>query len=332
MANTASSLVLRLNALLTQLRIPIAMEFPTDLTPSLLLAILESILGARIPIEKDYRRRLTTQPRDFDAKVHCMKIFLGVLESDVLKVDVNLDKIDPRKLARGDWDEVVYVGDLLCQIGELLGLLPPRKAGAASTSTSPNTSGRRSRRATASGSSVPSTSMDNRSAASDPGPQRSYSRSAPPPSSGAARRTGIRRCIHALDTPDLLSTRPRLFEPILPAEFTTCHCPAADIPHLAPLTQPTSPGAAAASTSPVRRSGYIHAVDEDEELHSFESARSTAVGDDDASRFSFEHVSSYLSGLDIDADAEPWSHTRTLQLKRERARLLSELAKFSAPS
>ncbi|KAI5896973.1 uncharacterized protein SCHCODRAFT_02616348 [Schizophyllum commune H4-8] len=337
MANNAASLVHRLNALLVKLQIPINVEFPTDLTPSLLLAILESILSARIPIEPDLRRRLTTQ-RDFDAKVRCMKLFLGVLESDVLKVDVNLDKVDPRKLARGDWDEVVYVGELLCQIGELLGLLPQGAkrglpmAPASSTSNTP-TSARRTRRATVNTSALASTSMNDRSASSDPGPQRSFaSLTSPIPGTSRERRT--RRCIHALQTPELLSTRKHLFDTSALAadDFTTCNCPAADIPHLAPSkrSKSTSPRSTAVATAPVRRNGYIQSVDEEEELHSFESARSTTIGDEDTSRFSFEHVSSILANLDLE-EAEPWSHARTLQLKRERARLLSELAKYETP-
>ncbi|KAL1705196.1 hypothetical protein EV121DRAFT_258714 [Schizophyllum commune] len=338
MANNASSLVHRLNALLAKLQIPINVEFPTDLTPSLLLAILESILSARIPIDPDLRRRLTTQ-RDFDAKVRCMKLFLGVLESDVLKVDVNLDKVDPRKLARGDWDEVVYVGELLCQIGELLGLLPQgAKRGLPVAPTFSNsgtpTSARRARRATVNTSAPASTSV-NRSASSDPGPQRSFaSLTSPIPGTSRERRT--RRCIHDLQTPELLSTRKHLVDTFASAaeDFTTCNCPAAGIPHLAPSkrSKSISPRATGAATAPVRRNGYIQSVDEEEELHSFESARSTTIGDEDedTSRFSFEHISSILANLDLEG-AEPWSHARTLQLKRERARLLSELAKYETP-
>ncbi|CAL1712676.1 unnamed protein product [Somion occarium] len=53
-----------------------------------------------------------------------MKIFLGVLEHDVIGEDVGLSDVDPRKLAVGEWDEVVFVGELLCWLGKKNGILP----------------------------------------------------------------------------------------------------------------------------------------------------------------------------------------------------------------
>lgn len=114
------TLVSRLNILLAELQLTITLQTPYDLIPSLLLAILESILGVRLPISTDARE--SRSPSD---KVQAMKIFLGVLEYDVLQMDVGLSDVDPRKLAVGEWDEVIFVGELLCWLGKQRGLLPP---------------------------------------------------------------------------------------------------------------------------------------------------------------------------------------------------------------
>jgi hypothetical protein len=55
-----------------------------------------------------------------------MKIFLGVLETDVLNEDIGLSDIDPRRLAAGEWEEVVFIAKLLCWLGKQMGL-PPSK-------------------------------------------------------------------------------------------------------------------------------------------------------------------------------------------------------------
>jgi hypothetical protein len=48
-------------------------------------------------------------------------VFLGVLGNDVLKID--LSNVDPRRLARGEWEEVVYVGILLVRVAKGVGML-----------------------------------------------------------------------------------------------------------------------------------------------------------------------------------------------------------------
>ncbi|THH28225.1 hypothetical protein EUX98_g5972 [Antrodiella citrinella] len=112
-------LVGTLNDLLVNLGIPIPIDTPLDLTPSLLLAVLETILQSRLPISPAVRKS-----RDLQSKVQAMKIFLGVLESDVLGEDVGLSDVDPRKLAEGEWDEVVFVGELLCWLGKKHEIIP----------------------------------------------------------------------------------------------------------------------------------------------------------------------------------------------------------------
>lgn len=115
-------LVQQLNDLLHILNInlSIPIESPTDLTPSLLMAILESLLGTRIPLDEYAVTASQAELVESINKVQNMKIFLGVLEHDILGMDVGLSDIDPRRLARGEWDDVVYVAEILCWIGEQL--------------------------------------------------------------------------------------------------------------------------------------------------------------------------------------------------------------------
>jgi hypothetical protein len=113
---STSALVSSLNDLLMSLDIPIRLTSPLDLTPTLLLAILESTLESRLPLLPSVREARTPQ-----TKVEAIKVFLGVLANDVLGVD--LSRVDPRKLARGEWDECVYVGGLLVHVAKKEGLM-----------------------------------------------------------------------------------------------------------------------------------------------------------------------------------------------------------------
>ncbi|KIY52007.1 hypothetical protein FISHEDRAFT_70242 [Fistulina hepatica ATCC 64428] len=124
-ASTAqsASLVRRMNALLEQIHIPLSIISPTELTPSLLFATLESVLRMRIPIPASTRKDLFSPQGSQKTKFQCMKLFLGVLETDVLKMDVGLDGVDPFRLVRGELDECVYIGELLCWVGETIDLL-----------------------------------------------------------------------------------------------------------------------------------------------------------------------------------------------------------------
>ena len=113
------ALTTALNVLLKGLRLPFVLESPFDLTPWMLLATLECIIESRLPLPKEIRESRT----DFD-KVEAMKIFLGVLETDIIKMDVGLSDVDPRALARGEERETVFVGELLCWLGQKSGILP----------------------------------------------------------------------------------------------------------------------------------------------------------------------------------------------------------------
>lgn len=113
------TLTTTLNALLKGLRLCFVLGSPSDLTPSMLLAILECILEFRLPLSREIRESKS----HFD-KVEAMKIFLGVLETDIVKMDVGLGDVDPRALARGEEPETVFVGELLCWLGQKSGILP----------------------------------------------------------------------------------------------------------------------------------------------------------------------------------------------------------------
>lgn len=120
-AEHISLLVDQLNGLLQILNInlSIPIESPMDLTPSLLIAILESLLGTRLPFDGSAVTSPQRKTKDMK-KVQDMKIFLGVLEHDILGMDVGLSDVDPRRLAKGEWDDVVHVAEILCWIGAQL--------------------------------------------------------------------------------------------------------------------------------------------------------------------------------------------------------------------
>jgi len=110
-----AKLVQDFNHLLSKLLLPLTIESPYDLTPSLLLAVLESVLRDRLPISA-----ATRESKTIVAKVAAMKIFLGVLEGDILKEDIGLSEMDPRRLAAGELEEVLFVGNVLCSLGHNL--------------------------------------------------------------------------------------------------------------------------------------------------------------------------------------------------------------------
>jgi len=113
------ALTATLNALLKGLKLPFLLESPSDLTPWMLLAILECMLECRLPLSKEIRESRS----DLD-KVEAMKIFLGVLETDIIQMDVGLSDVDPRALARGEEREAVFIGEVLCWLGQKSGILP----------------------------------------------------------------------------------------------------------------------------------------------------------------------------------------------------------------
>lgn len=273
-------LVSQLNALLTSLDIPIPLQSPTDLTPSLLLAILESLLSARIPISPALRRALSPSPsqrhspRDrMSAKIQTMKIFLGVLETDVLQMDVGLSDVDPKRLGNGEWDEVVFVGELLCWVGRRIGLLDeeskvkPAPRGSErkrskgvlrdyspSTATVTTETRMTSNHSDLSMCSFnPYGNIENESTTSVQDISHLLSDATIILPESPSHRALRPRCIHEVPSP-LLSPNPDATFP----SSSYCDC----------SNSPPTP------VPPVRYSGYISPVDEDTEIESFEASRS----------------------------------------------------------
>jgi hypothetical protein len=104
-------LVNALNALINSLSISsrITLESPCDLTPSLMLLLLSSILQTPLPIHSDSH-----------SQTQMCKVFLGILGDDILKVD--LGGVDPKRLASGEMEECVFVGKVLVEIARELGV------------------------------------------------------------------------------------------------------------------------------------------------------------------------------------------------------------------
>ncbi|KAI0647802.1 hypothetical protein C8Q79DRAFT_906611 [Trametes meyenii] len=351
-------LVDSLNDLLDKLgmKLPFALDTPFDLTPSLLLGILESILETRLPISATIR-----SSRDFASRVQAMKIFLGVLESDVLGgMDVGLSDVDPRRLAAGEEEEVVFVGELLRWLGRQRGILPPG-AGPSGKDDSPPTLPARARRRAASPSShstvtsgvqsnlsmMPTTLAETdttvMSVASEPLaplthaelpslPQlspsghdnaRSYGDSAKPPP----------RCIHEVEELSFLDGEADVS---VSDSTSVCHCACSDAEDDLPVT-PTTP-------LPVRRSGRIHRADEKSEVDFYHSRRVPKSAPATISRRAHTYAGLSASSSARTPEHPTGSATRrivtphnaptqyTLALLNERARLLDELATLKAAS
>ncbi|KAH8998437.1 hypothetical protein EDB92DRAFT_1932894 [Lactarius akahatsu] len=220
--DSSSPLVDPLNTLLDLLDLPFVLDTPLDLTPSLLLAILESLLQSRLPISTSIR-----ESRSDVAKVQAMKIFLGVLETDVLNEDVGLSDIDPRRLAAGEWEEVVFIAELLCWLGKQMGLLPTKNTSSSKPPERPlSTAGENtgpiletshlappSARSTASNSIVSGYSFNKEYEESDTTVQSANSevteapqpRSERPDPDHRHRHRPLPQCIHEIEDPSFLA-------------------------------------------------------------------------------------------------------------------------------
>ncbi|KAK0487872.1 hypothetical protein IW261DRAFT_1558915 [Armillaria novae-zelandiae] len=274
-------LVSELNELLTALRIPIPIQSPTDLTPSLLLAILECFLSSRLPLSPRLRHaavsKCLTRPTEaLNARVQCMKIFLGVLETDILKNDdLGLSGVDPRKLAAGEYAEVTLVAEALCWVGRQGGLVRAERD-VHSPSEMTATTCISSLFQTGASVAESNTSISNMTATPE------FSPRTPP------------RCIHEVPSPLALSL------PLFNEEKAW----------------------GTSMRVPVGHTGTLGLVDDDWEVESFNSSGTHW------SRQS--HSSSDQSALyDSDYGNE---HLRTVSLLKERARLLSEIARAQRKS
>ncbi|GLB34267.1 hypothetical protein LshimejAT787_0111510 [Lyophyllum shimeji] len=303
------ALVRQLNTLLDALHIPISLESPTELTPSLLIAILESLLSMRLPKED----RLQTREA---INLQNTKLFLGILETDVLQVDVGLSNLDPRRLANGELEECVYIAELLCWIGRRLGHIvaedpfelddepPSRALNTGSYSPSTSTTATRNTFTTSTFSTTHRRSDSNTSVESFR-PSTPIRKSTPQHRSPPFRSKP--RCIHEVPTPSVI------LSPNLDSSFAAApslrDCPDSPAP-------PSSPN--------VRYTGYISPVDEELELLSFEHSRSMS------SRKIRDDSNSDQAELSYSLQALRESRARTLALYQERARLLEELARLES--
>ncbi|TBU27150.1 hypothetical protein BD311DRAFT_760887 [Dichomitus squalens] len=360
-----SELVDNLNELLERLSIPLpfVLETPSDLTPGLLLGIMESIMQTRLPISSAVRAS-----HDFTNKVQAMKIFLGVLENDVLSgEDVGLSELDPRRVASGEEEEVEFVGELLCWLGRRKGILAgPSKA---EDDPPPSLPPHARRRATSpsthstvtscvhsnlsmvhtgiadSDTTVSSLASEQLTSITHTLPELPSLPPVPPPllcHSTASESSGRRqpRCIHEIEEPSFLFDG----ETDVSAATSMCHCATVDADEEEDdlLSAPRTP-------VPFRYDGWIDRVNENSELQSYYQRRSppNAAPHASASR----RAKSYSSLSPLPSQPHPFSQTPsqvrsasgarriitphnaptteyTLALLNERARLLDELAKI----
>ncbi|TFK43999.1 hypothetical protein BDQ12DRAFT_675932 [Crucibulum laeve] len=308
MDSNASSIQLtaQLNSLLYSLNIPIKLESPVELTPSLLIVVLEALLESRIPLLlRDTHGKCSLRTYN----VQKTKIFLGVLEHDILQTDVGLSSIDPRRLAEGSWDEVVFVGELLCWIGRRAGLKAvPNYVSVGSPSGSTATATTKRTNATHFSSfkesateSITSVGIEDQVIQTDSNSSSSESLSFLPTFTSPAP---LPRCIHEVPSPALLFTTDLASEPDESVDVTL-------------LTSQHTFG-----SNSVRYSGYIQPVDEDFELTSFESSRITSSSSGSQSRVDLDD----LNDISIITAKHANEYVRTIELLKERARLLGELA------
>ncbi|KAH9948856.1 hypothetical protein B0H21DRAFT_205146 [Amylocystis lapponica] len=339
------ALVSTLNLLLETLHLTIRIETPYDLTPSLLLAILESIQQSRLPIAPAIR-----ESRDFPSKVQAMKVFLGLLENDVLQMDVGLSEVDPRRLAAGEWSEVVFMGELLCWLGRCAGILPRGVTAAGrpgSTVLSENITRdappvARPRTASPSTHSTITTSIHSYLSLSRSAPAGSdttvlsmasephmplpelglFDTPAPPtppePSTSESFAPPTRpRCIHEVEDGSFirhLGYSDSFASDAEPDETSSCcDCPT-DIEDTAPPLLP-----------PPRRSGWINRADDSSELRSHTASHRAAQASYVGLAFNPRRrpSSSKPSGV-LTRHNSPTQYT--LALLNERAKLLAELA------
>jgi hypothetical protein len=91
-----------LHQLLRLLHIPIFPPNLSSVSPSLLLILLESLLGHRLDLTPGLRTCETTE-----AEISVIKCILGVLADDLLAMDLTL--VDPRKIVAGAERELEVV-------------------------------------------------------------------------------------------------------------------------------------------------------------------------------------------------------------------------------
>ncbi|KAI9508884.1 hypothetical protein F5148DRAFT_979165 [Russula earlei] len=344
----SSPLTGRLNDLLDRLGLPFVLDTPLDLTPSLLLAILESLLQSRLPISSSVRESCSDT-----AKVQAMKIFLGILETDVLNEDIGVSDIDPRRLAAGEWEEVVFIAKLLCWLGKQMGLLPSKHTSSTKSLKRPTSTAGSSTGSTASipglpGKASPSTrSTATSSINSSLSFERGYQDSDTTVQSvhsdvtetrqprderflSAAEHRRRPQCIHEIEDPSFLAQGDD--EDLLRAEYMSlsrdtddeddayCNCSQDERAYATFDSRDRSSGE-------VRYDGYIQEVDAGLELRTFEARKATErfLAYSTPEKSGMPSIPRYpTESRPITRHATPSHHT--LALLDERAKLLSKLA------
>ncbi|TFY50925.1 hypothetical protein EVJ58_g10827 [Rhodofomes roseus] len=257
--------------------------------------------------------RSSARHATFAFKVQAMKIFLGVLENDIIGQDVGLSDVDPRRLASGEWDECVFVGELLCWLGKTMGVLPSTSAGGVDPLPE-----RFARRSGTVSSSAHSTVPSNLSLTRLWG--RAPSSARPPPTPIAGRRDAPPRrprCIHEIEEPSLIFTPVAESSVVIGPEngVEYCDCPS-ETTHVRPYAESRS--------TPVRYHGWIERADDDSEVRSFEASRRTRAAGTSRRVSSGSRSSGFITRHTSPAEY-------TLALMSERAKLLTELAALKTP-
>ncbi|KAK7038318.1 hypothetical protein R3P38DRAFT_2905607, partial [Favolaschia claudopus] len=307
-------LIIQLNRLLVSLKLPISVDSHSQLTPSLLICVLESLLSSRLPIPDEHREKLFSSTA---SKIHCMKIFLGVMQADILKQDVGLSNVDPRRLARGDDDETIFVARLLCWYGRRRGLISRSELGQEVESrTRDNESGSPSTlttRLTATETSHVLEASDT-SISSD----ASTSAAAASPASVAQEVVVGPRCIHEVPSPSLVLSP---VDDIAASAFAFGALPGDDVE--SHLFAPSSH-----TNSSVRYEGCISLVDEDAEIASFEARR--GVGAKAKGKGKQSATTQYIEDEEtpVSASALAAAQTRRMELLQRKADILEELAQL----
>jgi len=232
------------------------------------------------------------ESRSDAAKIQAMKIFLGILETDVVNEDIGLSDIDPRRLAAGEWEEVVFIAKLLCWLGKQTGLLPSKHNSSArlpkgSSSVADGSAESRgsitfpSTRSTTTNSINSTLSFDREYQESDTTLQSMHSDVAEIQLQGDERLSSrmdprhLPRCIHELEDPSFLAQTDE--GDLLRAEHeslsrdtddiadTYCDCSREEGPHTPFDSKDRS----------VRYGGHIQEVDAGLELRTFEARKKT---------------------------------------------------------
>ncbi|KAF7341114.1 hypothetical protein MVEN_01845600 [Mycena venus] len=283
--NVSSPLLLiQLNQLLLSLNIPITIKSHTELVPSLLIAILESLLSTPLPISEEHRKASSAA-----AKEHCMKIFLGVMQADILKQDVGISNVDPRRLARGADEETIFVARLLCWYGRRRGLISRSNPGAEGrriedVSGSPSTLTSATRRTVTETIASPVHMESDTSVSSD---AESSSEEEAPHAGGPASPVHGSRCIHEVPSPSLVlspaSNIGALELELDTSLFALGARPGEDVESRLFAQVQTSKHKSnntttGSSSTSVRYEGYISLFNEEAEIAAFEARRIKGKG------------------------------------------------------